>query len=317
MGTAARADTLVVLSDQAATYQQVADELRAGLKSQRDGGAKVDMVSSERVAAADDQFLKHYELVVTIGLAAARSVIAREGTLPAPPTLCLLIPRQAFERLAPPRGEGRSRRLSAVYIDQPLSRQLELLRIALPGRNRIGVVLGPSSAGLANELREGARERELAIITAEIAESSEVYSALQRVLPTSDALLALPDPVAFNASTVYGMMLTTYRAQVPVIGFSEGLVKAGALLGLYSTASQVGRQGAEIAGRILAGDVGLPAPQYPRYYTVSANHTVARSLGISLDDEATLAARLAARSDGRSETPRPTSVDSTTPGKAP
>jgi len=149
-------------------------------------------------------------------------------------------------------------------------------------------------------------------------ESSGVYAALQRVLQSSDALLALPDPVAFNASTAYGMMLTTYRAQVPVIGFSEGLVKAGALLGLYSTANQVGRQGAEIAGRILSGDSGLPAPQYPRYFTVRANHAVARSLGISLEDDATLAAGVAARSDGRREAPRANpAADSTTPGRAP
>jgi len=121
----------------------------------------------------------------------------------------------------------------------------------------------------------------------------------------------------FNASTAYGMMLTSYRAQVPVIGFSEGLVKAGALLGLYSTASQVARQGAEIAGRFLTGDAALPAPQYPRYFAVSVNHTVARSLGISLDDDATLASKLAARGDGRQAPLRPTSVDSATPGKAP
>jgi ABC-type uncharacterized transport system substrate-binding protein len=317
LGTRARADTLLVLSDQAATYQQVADELRAGIKSQR-GSERVDVVSSEHVMTADDQLLKNYDLVITVGLAAARSVVARETTLPAiPPTLCLLIPRQAFERLTPRRGDGRPHRLSAVFIDQPLSRQLDLLRIALPGRMRIGVVLGPTSAELAKDLREGARERDVAVDIAEIAESAAIYSALQRVLPASDALLALPDPVVFNASTAYGMMLTSYRAQVPVIGFSEGLVKAGALLGLYSTASQVARQGAEIAGRFLTGDAALPAPQYPRYFAVSVNHTVARSLGISLDDDATLASKLAARGDGRQAPLRPTSVDSATPGKAP
>ena len=231
----------------------------------------------ERANATDDPLLRKYDLVVTVGLAAARAVIARTGTLPTqPPTLCLLIPRQAFERLAP-RGDGRPRRISAVYLDQPLSRQLDLLRIALPGRNRIGVVLGPTSAGVANDLREGARERDLTINTAEIAESSGVYAALQRVLPASDALLALPDPVAFNATTVYGMMLTTYRAQVPVIGFSEGLVKAGALLGLYSTANQVGRQGAEVAGRVWPAMRQCRRPSI-RAITPSARITLLRVL---------------------------------------
>jgi len=124
-----------------------------------------------------------------------------------------------------------------------------------------------------------------------------VYGALQSLLPESDVLLAIPDPVAVNASTIYGLLLTSYRAQVPVVGFSEGLVKAGALLGLFSTASQQGKQGAEIATRILAGDGGLPAPQYPKYFTVRANYSVARSLGLRLEEEAALAATLAPRGE--------------------
>ncbi len=257
--------------------------------------------------------------MVTVGLSAARAVVARESALPTPPpTLCLLIPRQAFEQIAPSRADNRPRRISAVFIDQPVSRQLDLLRIALPGRNRIGAVIGPNSALLAAELRDGARDRDLTLNAVEIAESSGVYGALQKVLPVSDILLALPDPVAFNASTVYGLMLTTYRAQVPVVGFSEGLVKAGALIGLFSSAGQIGRQGAEIAGHMLAGDAALPAPQYPRYFTVRTNQTVARSLGIALEDEATLAAALAGRGDGRRELPRGNPPSEAAPtGRAP
>jgi ABC-type uncharacterized transport system substrate-binding protein len=99
-------------------------------------------------------------------------------------------------------------------------------------------------------LRDRARERELALEVVEIAESSGVYSALQQLLPASDLLLAVADPIVFNPSTVYGLLLTTYRAQLPVVGFSEGLVKAGALFGLFSTARQVGKQGGEIASRL-------------------------------------------------------------------
>jgi ABC-type uncharacterized transport system substrate-binding protein len=116
---------------------------------------------------------------------------------------------------------------------------------------------------------------------------------------------------------VYGLLLTTYRAQVPVVGFSEGLVKAGALLGLFSTAQQMGKQGAEIVSRVLAGDAGLPAPQYPRYFTVRINNSVARSLGISLPDETALGTALITRSEQR-ETMRPAvAAEPATAGRAP
>jgi len=292
------AQVLVVLSDESAGYQEVAEELRAGLTSVREGRTRMDVLTAQRLAGVDDAALNAYELVVTIGLSAAQATMARESALATPPlTLCLLIPRQSFARLSPARTGGRERRVTAVFIDQPLSRQLDLIRLALPDKHRVGVVLGPTSQALKDDLRDRARERALQLKIAEVAEPSGVYGALQKVLPESDLLLALPDPVAISSSTVYGLLLTSYRAQVPVVGFSEGLVKAGALISLFSTARQQGKQGAEIASRVLAGDAGLPAPQYPRYFTVRVNASVARSLGLRMTDEEALASTLASRGE--------------------
>ena len=88
-------------------------------------------------------------------------------------------------------------------------------------------------------------------------------------------------------------MQTSYRSQIPVLGYSESLSKGGALISLYSSASQQGREGAEIARRVLAGETALPAPRYPRQFTVRINPSVARSLGLQLPDEPSLTAALA------------------------
>ena len=289
------AQVLIVLSDDTASYQQVANAFRADFAAAGRRNTRVDVVTAQGLSARDEGALKDYELVTTVGLAAARAIVGRESTTRAPPTLCLLIPRQSYEALMRERRDERERRVSAVYLDQPLARQLDLVRIALPGRVRIGAMLGPSSGELRGEIRERARERDLTFNSVDVTTSSAVYGALQQLLPQTDVLLAFPDPVAFNASTAYGLLLTTYRAGVPVVGFSDGLVKAGALLGLFSTAEQLGRQGSEIAARVHGGDSALPAPQYPRYFTVKANYSVARSLGIVLEDESRLAETLLER----------------------
>jgi putative ABC transport system substrate-binding protein len=319
VATSSSAQLLVVLSDESGSYQEVVEALRTGVGPVREGRIRINVVTAQHLASGDASVFAGTELVVTVGLSAAQATIAREAALPTPPvTLCLLIPRQSYERLIPPRGSGRERRLSAVFIDQPLSRQLDLIRIALPDRSRVGVILGPSSELLKDELRERARERALVPKFAEVVEASGVYGALQKVLPESDLLLALPDPVAVNASTAYGLLLTSYRAQVPVIGFSEGMAKAGALLSLFSTASQQGKQGAEIVSRILSGAPELPAPQYSKYFTVRVNFSVARSLGLRMEDEATLTAALAARGDGVGESiPRRAASDAPTLGRTP
>jgi hypothetical protein len=312
------AQVLVVLSDNSASYQAVAEELRSRVPAVHEGRIRIDVLTAEAAVSADATALRGSEVVVTVGLEAARAVFAREAALNvSPPTLCLLIPRQSYERLVSAAGTGRGRRASAVFIDQPLSRQLDLIRIALPDRLRVGVIFGPSSEALKDELREKARERNLTLHTATVTEASGVYGALQKVLPESNLLLALPDPVAVSASTAYGLLLASYRAQVPVVGFSEGMVRAGALLALFSTASQQGRQGAEIVTRFLAGASELPAPQYPRYFTVRANYSVARSLGLQMEDEAALTTTLGQRSEGIGGAVAPRAGDGTPPGRTP
>lgn len=283
---AAAAQVLVVLSENSAGYEGVAQELRADLQSERGGSLRIDSTVAARLHGIDAHAYETYELVVTVGLGAAQAATGVQVTAP-PPTLCLLIPRQAFRKL---KTSAASReRLSALFIDQPLSRQLDLLRLALPERHRVGVIYGPSSIELAAELGEQAAQRSLRLATATVQASSEVYPALQKVLQDSDLLLLLPDPVAVNADTAYGLLLTTYRADVPVVGFSAGLLKAGALVSLYSTAQQQGRQGARIAARILAhGAMPMPPPEYPDDFTVAVNESVARSLGLHLPAEAEL-----------------------------
>ncbi len=309
--TGVTAQTLVVLSDESAVYQEVATELRTGLGSAPAGRAKVDLVAAPRLTGIEDDAFRKYGLVVTVGVTAAEMTMARIATFPAPPpVLCLLIPKQSYERLVSMREGGRDRRVSAIFIDQPLSRQLDLLRLALPELHRVGVLLGPSSRSFKDELRDKAKERGLKLHMAEVTESSGVYAALQGIMPESDLLLALPDPVAVNAGTIYGLLLTSYRAQIPVAGFSEGLVKAGALMSLFSTARQQGKQGAEVATRVLAGETALPAAQYPKYFTVRINTSVARSLGLRIEDETALASALAAR-EAITESPRPRTSSAT------
>jgi ABC-type uncharacterized transport system substrate-binding protein len=296
---AVSAQVLVVVSAESAVYQDAARELESRLAPLRDGRLRIDVVSTAEASALDERRQAGYELIVTVGLTAAQAIVANEHAS-LPPALCVLVPRQALDGLV--RSGDSGRRVSAVFIEQPITRQLDLISLALPGKTRIGVVFGPASSALAQELAGEARERGLTLNPVDVADAAGLYAALQKILPTSDLLLALPDPVALNASTAHGVLVTSYRSQIPVIGFSQGMVDAGALVAVYSTSRQQGRQGAEIAARVLAGGE-LPPPQYPRYFTVAVNFFAARSLGLAMDDEATLAAALAERARNPRERP--------------
>jgi len=79
-----------------------------------------------------------------------------------------------------------------------------------------------------------------------------------------------------------------------VLAFSQSYVNAGATLGIYSTPEQLGREAAELAGAALAAPgTELPAPHYPRYFSVQVNQHVARSLGLAIPDAQSLLLRMA------------------------
>jgi ABC-type uncharacterized transport system substrate-binding protein len=227
------------------------------------------------------------DLIVAVGVSAAQELAAQNLSIP---VLAVLIPRQAFEKIARQRDH---KLFSAVFLDQPLARQMELIRLALPDRGRVGVVLGPDSLWAQKSLQAAASGAKLGLAVEKISAAEELLPALQRVLADSDVLLAVPEPLVFNKGTVQSLLLTTYRYQEPVIGFSHAYVKAGALASVHTTPEQVGRQAGEVVSRVLVSrPAWLPPPEYPKYFSVSVNYQVARSLGLSIGDEAVLLQKL-------------------------
>ena len=285
---AAAADVLVVVSEEQGAYREVVEAVRAELAR-----PPAQRVNLRIVAAAAFDATAHdgVQAAVAIGTRAARTLA---GSRLHAPVIATLLPRAAFDRIAVESGRNvEGRRLTAVFLDQPPGRQLELVRIALPGTKNLGVLVGPESESLLLALQTAAAERRIKLTTPRVADEKELYSALQRLLADADVLLALPDPAVFNANTVPDILLASYRQGVPVVGFSPAYVRAGAVAAVYTTPAQLGAQTGEALRTLLTAGT-LPPPQYPRYFTVSTNAYVARSLNRTIDDATALQKRLSA-----------------------
>lgn len=283
-GAAVVPNVAIVLSDDSVPYQEAANSIRAVVEQ----GTTRAAVNIYAPAGKKADFARERpDLIVAVGVRAAQEMVALNLTAP---ILTTLIPRQAFEKISRQRD---FRLFSAVFLDQPLARQMELIRQALPDRARVGVVMGPDSQNELKAVQSAAREARFGLAVEKISTTEELLPALQRVLADSDVLLALPDPLVFSKSTVQSLLLTTYRYQDPVIGFSQAYVKAGALAAVYTTPEQAGRQAGEMLLHALAGKSWLlPPPEYPKYFSISVNYQVARSLGISVSEEMVLYQKL-------------------------
>ncbi len=278
-GHAAERGIVVVTSEQSADYEQAIAALGSALER---GGLPRSAVSV--ITAAEFQARPPAPPALWIALGSEAARVLSEAGDPAP-RLYALLPRAGFEWIAAQAGRRAARKISAIYLDQPFSRQLDLLRLALPNAKRIGVLWGPGSAMLAPALASAAAARGLQIFSATLRPGQPIYPSLARVLDHSDTLLAVADPLVYNGNTIENILLASFHARVPLIAFSPAYVRAGALLALYSTPAQIGAQAGRIARAVLRGGQ-LPAPQYPAQFTVAANRHVALALEINLDEVA-------------------------------
>lgn len=284
-GQAVAAQVAIVMSDDSMPYQEVYKVVRAQLAA---AGHDVSQAYAEGLAVNS---LNEARLIVAVGVRAADGLSALSNRSP---VLAVLVPRAWYNKVGRARlSDGGRRSVSAIYLDQPLDRQARLIRLAFPEARRVGVLLSAEQMGLADELEEALRPQRLGLMHATVAEDERLIAPLEQVLSEADVLLAIPDPLVFNRNTAQSLFLTSYRYRDPVVGYSRSMTRAGALVSLYSTPAQIGRQAAEWTGNALNGaTVRLPAPAHPVYFEVSINDQVARSLGFSLPSEDELEKRL-------------------------
>ncbi len=285
-------EILVVLSEDSTPYREVVDAIRQRLQRSVPPRISLATLSWRSFAAPTGQETR---LIVAIGAKAAQTAAQARTSLP---IVCALLPKRAFEIIQRRAMEsGWSGPLTAIYLDQPVSRQFDLLQLVLPGRNRVGLIVGPEADSLLSEVSGVARARKLSVNIEHIDSGQDLPRALEKVLDQSDAMLMLPDPMVSNANSVHNLLLTSYRYQRPVIGFSPGYVRAGALAAVYSTPSQIGEQLGDLLVDVLVGRAALPAPAYPMRFEVSINYHVARSFGLRLEDETSIVRKLRQQGD--------------------
>jgi len=254
----------IVLSENSAPYQQFVSMLQSG----------ADKRFSFVVSTAPSSLRSNNpDVLIALGLKALEALQNRKE-----PVIAALVSSNEFAAVNA--SSGQSRR-TAVFIDQPKSRQLYFLRALQPKISRIGVVYSRQSAAELEQLRLAAAEQSLAVEANFVSSPQDIYSSLEAVIHRAELLLALPDNSIYNGSNVRNILLTTYRDDTPLIGLSQAYVNAGALAAIFSSSEQMAE---EVAGmlRIFSQSGVLPVAQHPASFSIAVNPQVANSLKIFL-----------------------------------
>ena len=236
----------------------------------------IDLSEAEKLVVAENS-----ELVIALGVKALEASSKLKLTTP---VLGVFTPLPTFNSML-----ANSRRelgnFSAIVLDQPYSRRFSLIKTVLPEAKNLGVLLGPNSSLDMEDIRDTGEAAQFNILQESIQQQSDLIPHLTTLLEISDALMAIPDSLVYTRETVQPILLTSYRHQKPVFGFSQSYVRAGALAAVYSTSKQLAKQAAEISIKSQQASSILPPPQAPKYFSVALNYQVARSLNIQVADE--------------------------------
>lgn len=263
---------LVVQSDNNMLHQTFAKAMAGSLP------ANIHVSLLQR---AEDFDAQQADLIVTVGVKAADRVAAKT-TLP---MLAAMMPSNTYADLLAKR--SRTRSISALYLDQPWGRQVAFLRAAMPERHKIGVLHAADTRLDIPALHSELARHHATLIVRPLHNADTLFADLEAVLIASEVLLAVPDSAVYNSNNIRNILLTSYRRGIPLVGFSQTYVKAGALCAIFSTPEQLAAQaGAAIVSFANTGK--LPDAQYPVLYTIAVNQEVARTLGIAIQSAESL-----------------------------
>ncbi len=257
---------LVVQSDNSVSQQVFSDTLRRSLPG---------TVQMTVLPHPEDYNGQPVDLIVTVGYKAADSMAGKSTR----PLLAAMLPSDAYPDVLAQRATGSQ--TSAIYLDQPWSRQVAFLHAALPEAKKIGVLHSLKVQLDLSGLLAALARYDLSLFARPLREDQSIFDGLEKVLVNSDVLLALPDVTIYNSNTIRNILLSSYRHGIALVGFSQAYVKAGAMCAIYSTPEQLAAQ-AGVTILSYASSARLPAAQFSTLYSISINQEVARSLGFSV-----------------------------------
>lgn len=258
----------IVTADQSKTTELIVAALRIRFPE----ASVISQISKERSPGQQIIYL-------AVGPAALRYLVTN-GT--ASPIISTFTSFKVFHSIVE-KGALRAGLVSAIYADPAPAQQFKLINLIYGKPIKVGVILSNDNPNIESVLRRSVTPR-LAELTFEtLSPDMDINRALTR-LADVHAILAVPDSAVYNAETIRTILVSTYRRNQAVIGFSAAIVKAGALASTFSDIDDTVAQVNEMVNDYESNG-RLPDPQFPRFFEAIVNEDVARSLNVVISKD--------------------------------
>ena len=273
---ASSAEIAALLSDETEAYKTVIADFKKQLSSERvtEFNMKGDLEIGKKIITQ----IKALNPSVLLTVGAKASEIAAKSAGGIPQVFCMVF--NPFEL-----GLENDNQTGVLMISSP-DTQFATFKSILPTLKRLGVIYNPQKTRPLVEAAKTVLDRgSLEIIERQVSSSGEIAQNLKEIIPRIDALWLIPDTTVVSRDTFAYLLQNTVDKKIPIFAFSEGLVKSGALASFSPDYSEIGKESAKLAEKILNGASpnSLP-PVYPKG-DLYLNLNTAQTLGVKISPD--------------------------------
>lgn len=224
-------------------------------------------------------FKKKTPITIAVGPFALRSVLAKnlDGVV-----ISLFTSSQAYRAIVDSTPKPRALAVTAIYAEPSPFDQIQLISALYKKRVSVAVLISDKTAYLQPLLLRAATQQGITLSVEHVDADDKLNRVLNR-LEYASVILAVPDNTIYKVENIRHILMTAYRCNQSVVGFSAAFVKAGALASTFSDMDDILAQVVELLDDYAASG-RLPEPQFPKYFSVVVNDNVARSLNVVIDD---------------------------------
>ena len=172
------------------------------------------------------------------------------------------------------------RKAVGILIRLPVPMQFREINTLFPEARKVGVLYDPVySTATIKQARRNAGDHDLELVPLGMGSQQEAAVLLDRLRESGiDVLWSIVDQTVAHPSVIQTSIQFSLDHRIPYIAISEYHVKAGALAAFSADFVEVGRQAAEAAEAVLAGDE-VDAVMPPRRINVYVNRATQKHLG--------------------------------------
>lgn len=218
-------------------------------------------------------------IYIAVGPTALRELLAKNLSST---TISVFTSSQAYRTILGNAPKYRNTKVTAVFAEPSPFDQLQLISALYKRRVSVATLISNKNTYLIPMLNRAASRTNINLVVERISDEDNINRILNSVANVP-VILSLPDNTIYSVDNIRNILVTTYRHNQSVIGFSSSMVKAGALASAYSSIEDIVAQVDELINEFTVS-WRLPEPQFPKYFSVTINDSVAKSLNLVVDD---------------------------------